>query len=227
MVKIKHQDGKVCKFSIPMVLLHWILIIVVTILLITGFIPFFNWVISSLYMYDFSFTELPNSALWHKIQGISFVILVIIYIGLHSKTSDNIISKDFGSDVRSFNNNLMFNFGLVNRHKESKGDSSLQTQKILLILFIYSIGLLMISGIGIYLNSMLNDGTFNYSWESPIFITHILSAFIFLMLVIIFIASFIRKLDWIAIKSILFTGKVPLWYVKKYHRLWYEKILEE
>lgn len=55
---------------------------------------------------------------------------------------------------------------------------------------------------------------------------HTLSAFLFLLALIVHVGVFIFKVNWPLLKS-MFTGKIDSAYVKERHGLWYEKLKKE
>ncbi|UCH88608.1 MAG: cytochrome b/b6 domain-containing protein [Thermoplasmata archaeon] len=222
------RKRSVQKYDRPSIVIHWLLLIIVSLLIITGIIPFLNWFFLELNVYEVSFSELPYSSELHQILGFIFVVIIIVYFGLYLKTSKNIVSDNPRKDIKSFNHSLIYLIGLSGRRDKYENDVTMGSQKILFILFLYVIGLVIISGLLLSPNASLISGNeLEPSFENGLFVTHILAISLFIILIIIFIGSIIRRLDLVAIKILLIDGKVPLWYIKKNHRLWYDEILSE
>lgn len=204
------------------------ILILAIILLITGLIPFYNWFILEMNIYyDISLPEIANSMFIHRLFGAVFIILILFYMSYHLVSDRNIVSSNPKGDVKSFINSISFTFLLSNRRQIGEGGIYHRSQKILFLLFIYSIGLIIISGLLLYLEEFLTEEAFKYSMDNGFLITHILAVIIIIILVIILIANIVRKWDGVALKCMLITGKVPLWYVKKNHKLWYEELMRQ
>jgi hypothetical protein len=56
-------------------------------------------------------------------------------------------------------------------------------------------------------------------------IAHVAAGVLVLLVVIHRIALVVRRHDKVAIRSVLATGSMPKWYVKKNHKVWYEEII--
>jgi formate dehydrogenase gamma subunit len=219
--------GKIEKYDKSLVLSHWLMIILVLLLLITGGLPFYNWFTLEMTLYNAELPELPYSLQMHSIIGVIFVFMTFYYLLTFLKRDDqNIITQEPGIDVRSFYNSFSYIIGLKKRKEVGEGEKYHRSQKILFLLFVYTIGLMIISGIILFILSLTTGELVEPSLDNGIFLTHILTMFIFIILTFFFIGLLLRKLDGVAIKSILVTGKVPLWYIKKNHKQWYFKLSE-
>jgi cytochrome b subunit of formate dehydrogenase len=195
-------------------------------LIITGGLPFFNWFILEMHIYNLSVPELAYSSMLHSATGIIFIFTIIFYMFNHLKFNSNIISEKPYRDVKSFYNSLFYLIGITRKKEVSEGDLYLSSQKILFLLYVYSSGLIIMSGLTLLFSSITGTGGELQSFENGIFVTHILSVLMFILLALFQIGSILRNLDKVALKSILVNGKVPMWYMKKYHTLWYSKLLE-
>jgi predicted oxidoreductase len=58
-------------------------------------------------------------------------------------------------------------------------------------------------------------------------IVHVIPAGLSIMVLLFHFLITIRKHDMIALNCAFFTGKLPLWYVKKNNPIWYEHIMSE
>lgn len=221
----KKMEKTIEKYDNDLIKAHWMILIIIILLYVTGGMPFYNWFMEQMNVAEVSISEIPFSLYFHQILGIIFTIVIIYYFSLLLKDKDReVVAESLGTDVRSYGQSVKLMLSFSRRKEVGEGERYLRSQRVLFILFIYTIGLIIMSGFGLAIESIMAGELVEESFENIIFVTHILSMVMFLVLTLIFIGPIIRRFDKVALKSILVNGKVPLWYLKKYHKIWYSEI---
>ncbi len=110
---------------------------------------------------------------------------------------------------------LMFLVFLAKKQERGSGGKYLKSQKIIYAFTVYVLGLAAITGF-LYFAEILGE---------QMLIAHVAAGVLVLLVVIHRIALVVRRHDKVAIKSVLATGSMPKWYVKKNHKVWYEEIV--
>ena len=90
-------------------------------------------------------------------------------------------------------------------------------QRMAFLATTYVLGLTAITVLLMYIGILGREAVF----------LHLVAGF---MVVVVFISRIwyiLRKRDTVAIRSIMVTGTMPDWYVKKYHFLWYKKLMRD
>ena len=110
---------------------------------------------------------------------------------------------------------LMFLVFLTKKQERGSGEKYLKSQRIIYAFTIYVIGLAAITGflnyIGLLGEYMLNS--------------HIVAGVLLILIAVHRLALVIRRHDRVALRSVLATGTMPMWYVRKNHKVWYEEIV--
>jgi hypothetical protein len=155
----------------------------------------------------------------HEIFGFLLIIIGIMHLAIHAGNKrSELLMKRPKTDFKAFLHSLMYLIGFAKREEQGGGGRYSSRQRIVYMALVYSIGLLAISGVSLFINSGDNE------FASMFIVTHVVSAILIFLILLFHLAINIRRHDSVALKCSFGTGKLPLWYVKKNHKIWYLKI---
>jgi hypothetical protein len=148
------------------------------------------------------------------------LVFAVVKIIIHFDDEDNgLISKRPMRDFKAYIHSFFYLIGFARREEAGGGRKFYGSQKMVYLGLIYGIGLMGISGITMYLFSLPETvlGIFK--------LTHFLTAgFLFLVLGFHVLMT-IKRHDLTELKCSYLTGKLPLWHIKKHHKIWYREII--
>ena len=124
------------------------------------------------------------------------------------------LSKDTNIEFKAMVHSFLYMIFMASREEAGSADKYRDNQRMFYLCTIYTIGLMGISVLIMYLGYLGDLGL----------LVHIVAGLLLVFLVAMKFAYLIRKRDFVAIKCIMMTGKMPEWYVKKYHFRWYRDI---
>jgi cytochrome b subunit of formate dehydrogenase len=211
------------KYSPLVVGEYWLFTIFLLGLLFTGIFLLRDFIYDFMGIYGDLLVETPaNIITLHLIFAILFAITSIIYIIIHLNSKElGLLSNKPAKDFKAFLHSLFYLIKLSRREEPGGGDRYSGRQRIVYFALIYTIGLAAISGF------LFRGITFNDELSEIFSFTHVF-AVIFIILIFLFhVLITLRKHDWINLKCTYITGTVPLWYVKKHHKIWYKRILKQ
>jgi cytochrome b subunit of formate dehydrogenase len=224
--KIDIKNNTVQKYSIFTIFAHWILLISVLGLIFTGGFPLLNSALSLLVIDNLSIPELPYSTFIHNIFGFVLVFGIVFVIFTHSINLKDILSgkviKDIGAFIRSF----LYIIFLEDRLESGGSAKFYGYQKVTFILTIFALWMQIFSGLLLFFDP-ISGSNVSQVFMGSIQKIHLVGAILLVLLVLYHLIMAIRRLDKLSLKCIFYNGKIPLWYVKKNHRLWYENITVE
>ena len=90
-------------------------------------------------------------------------------------------------------------------------------QRIIYLALIYILGLTILTGLLYYMNILSSD----------LAMVHVIPAGLSIMVLFFHFLITIRKHDTIALNCAFITGKLPRWYARKNHPIWYKKVMTE
>ncbi len=205
-----------------MVAENWLFTIIILGVLITG-LPLLRDVLYD-FMGIYGGIILPTPSEFsflHIVLGFILIIFGLLHIAIHSKdTKSELLIKKPINDFKIFFHSLFYLIGFAKREEMSGGERYNGRQRIVYLALVYTIGLLVISGVSMFIIS--GKGFF----YSIYFFTHILSAILIILVLLFHLAINIRHHDSLALKCNFVNGKLPIWYIKKNHKIWYLKILK-
>ena len=139
-----------------------------------------------------------------------------LFIHIFSKKKE-ILPKKTLRDFKAFLHSGMYLIGLARREDYESSSIFYGRQRITYLALVYILGLTVLTGLLNYLNILSNDFT----------LVHIVPAGLGIMVLFFQFLITIRKHDKIALNCAFISGKLPRWYVKKNHPIWYKKIMAE
>lgn len=224
---------EVKKYQKITVIEHWIFIISILGLIATGLPPFLNWFLPDLSIYDVYIPVVPTISFWlgplfisfdHNFFGLILICVSIVHVIAHVGSKDNamLTTPNEEREVRSIIHAFFYFFGLFKKEERGGGKKIKARQRSNYISLIFSIGLLMITGLMLYYYSY-----FDFIAHETILFTHVIASFTLILILIVHLAFILRNHDLVTLRCMLLTGKVPLDYVRREHKVWYSDIKEE
>ena len=213
------KNGMVKKYSGVQIVEHWIAFILIMGLMVSGLLPYLNEFVEEALGSRGGY-RLPEIGVgYHFDFAVLLMVLCLVHLVIHSKNRA-ILSSFPKKDLRNSFHSVLYFFLMAKKPERGSGEKYRGNQKITYLGFAFTIGLLVISGLIMrFYPQMLHE----HFMEDPIRLTHIYGAFMLFIVVLWHFGIAIRKRDWIAMKAIFVTGKLPLWYVRQNHKIWYEE----
>jgi cytochrome b subunit of formate dehydrogenase len=196
---------------------HWLAILIIFALIITGLFLVRDWFVHEFHIHGAeNYVPTPdfaNSFHLYAAFGILFVgaIHLIAHVGQKEKP---ILPKNSFIELKAALYSLMYLVFLTKKQERGSGEKYLKSQRIIYGFTIYVLGLAAITGFLYYIDIL----------GEQMLAAHIGSGVLVILVAVHRAALIIRKHDKVALRSILVTGTMPEWYVKKNHRVWYERI---
>ena len=188
-------------------------------------IPLINKLIDYLNLFDLTIPLIPGSTNLHYLFGFMLIFTVIFKLTTHSGGFSGVLGGNTRKDLGGFIHSIYYIVFMVEKIQKTASHKFYGYQKITILLTIFALWMQIFSGLILFTDPLAGSTVHNIFYR-PLVLMHFLGAFLVLFLVIFHIAIIARRLDMYAIKSIFVNGRVPMWYVKKNHRLWYDEINE-
>ncbi|UCG69707.1 MAG: cytochrome b/b6 domain-containing protein [Thermoplasmata archaeon] len=204
--------GKIVVFE------HWLGIIIIFSLMITGLFLARDWFIHEFHIYGAeNYIPTPDfTSSFHLYTAYGILVLGAIHLIAHGGQKEKpILPKKSMIELKAALYSLMYLVFLTKKQERGSGEKYLKSQRIIYAFTIYVLGLAAITG---FLNKAGLIG-------EQMLIAHIIAGVLVLLVAIHRTALIIRKHDKVALRSVLATGTMPEWYVKKNHRAWYEELV--
>lgn len=213
------------KYSSVAVIEHWLFLFLGIGLVLTAVPSFINSFLIELHIYNVSIPTPFDSASTHKMLGGSLILLSLFHLFYHSVKSDRqILSKSPLKDIKEFLHSLLFMIGFARKETYITDEKFNSIQKVTYISLVYCGGLSLATGFILVLDSPASEAKY---WDNGILLTHVITSIMIFFIVLYHILITLRKKNWVAMKSIFLHGRIPIWYVKKFHRNWYDKLVNE
>jgi cytochrome b subunit of formate dehydrogenase len=216
------ENGSVRKYSSAIVAEIWLFTIILFLVVITA-LPLLRDVLYHFVgIHGGIWVSTPsNFSSYHVIFGFILIVLGLIHLAIHGgNKKSELLMKRPRHDFKAFLHSLIYLVGFAKREEQGGGERYSSRQRVVYLALVYTIGLSAISGVSLFLNSGENE--FNSIFTA----THIISAIVITLVLLFHLAINIRKHDSVALKASYTSGKLPLWYVKKNHKIWYLDILK-
>jgi hypothetical protein len=197
----------------------WAFTIILGVVTISGLFLMRDWLFSNFGVYGNIFIPTPegtqNIHIW---SGLVFAILGLIHVSIHIFSKKKyILPKQTLQDFKAFIHSGMYLIGLARNEDYGTSGRFCGRQRITYIALVYILGLTTITGLLYYINFLSRDLT----------IVHVIPAGLSVMVLFFHFLITIKKHDMIALNCTFFTGKLPLWYVKKNNPVWYKQIMSK
>ncbi|MCK5560824.1 MAG: hypothetical protein KAJ51_09540, partial [Thermoplasmata archaeon] len=113
---------------------------------------------------------------------------------------------------------LFYLIGFAKREAQTGGERYNGRQRVVYLALVYTMGLSAISGVSMYI--IATEGFFLTMFK----LTHILANTLIILVFLFHLAINIRHHDSVALKCSFATGKLPVWYIRKNHKIWFIEI---
>lgn len=214
---------QVKKYSAGMVFQNWLLSILILLMIITTLPIYRDTVFHVIGIIGGTLIKTPSSFVrWHINIGLVLLLVASVRIIIQTvKKQNNIVTKRPLKDFKGYVHSFFYLIGFARRMEQGGGDRYYGWQKMVYLALVYSVGLLGISGL--VLLSMESEGVL----RDVFLLTHVLSAGLFFIVLMFHIGINVRRHDLTELKCFFVTGRLPLWHVKKHHKIWYAELKEE
>jgi cytochrome b subunit of formate dehydrogenase len=216
MAKVSKRSvgATITRYGPEVVGLHWLFIITFIPLLWTGILLLRDWFIHEFHIYGVN--KLVPVFDWiidyHWYFGVMVLIVGLAHFLVHSRQKEkHILPQNVGWDLRASIHNILWIFHLVSREERGAAHKYKGNQRMTYVATVYVLSLAAITALIMYLDLLGELGT----------VMHVIAGVLVVFMAAYRILHIIRKHDGVAIRSILATGKVPEWWAKKHHYLWY------
>ena len=207
---IKRYDGRVIG-------IHWAFLITFMPLLYTGLLLMRDWFIHEFHIHgvDPLLGTFEGTTEYHQYLGVAVLLVGLVHILLHiGQKEKHILPKNVGEDLGANIHNILYIFHMAPREERGAGEKYRRNQRMTYVALVYVVALSAITALILYLDLL---------GELSI-VLHVLAGVLIIFISAYRIAYLIRTHDGVAIKSILATGRMPEWYAKKNHFLWYRSV---
>jgi cytochrome b subunit of formate dehydrogenase len=196
---------------------HWLFLIFLIPLLYTGLLLWRDWFAHEFHIYGINhlFPSFEGMERLHVFAGFALLTVGAAHLLSHYQQREKpILPKNVGVDVAASVQAIFYIFHLSPKPERGAGEKYLRNQRMTYIATIYVIALLGLTAIPLLLD-FRNEMTE---------LMHILAGLLMVFLAGYRILYLVRTHDRVAIRSIMRTGTMPEWYVKKNHFLWYRQV---
>ena len=213
----KGGSEEIERYGAEVIGVHWLFIIFIFPLLYTGLLMFRDWFAELFHVYgiNYIFYSFDGMEKVHMISGLVILTVGAAHLMSHINQKEKpILPKNVGVDVAASVQAILYIFHLSPKPERGAGEKYLRNQRMTYIATIYTVALCGLTAIPLFLDV----------GEEMAMNMHIIAGLLFVFLSAYRILFLIRTHDGVKIRSILKTGTLPEWYVKKHHFLWYRKL---
>ena len=213
------SSDKIQMYKLITIIEMWAFTLVLGVVAFSGLFLLRDWLFLNFGVYGDNIIPTPagtqNIHIWF---GLAFVIIGLFHIIIHvfSKKKD-ILPKKTLRDFKAFLHSGMYIIGLARRESYGNSGRYYERQRIFYLAVVYILGLTTITGLLYY-------GDF---FSSDLSLVHVIPGGLGLLVLLFHFLITIRKHDTTALKCAFITGKLPRWYVRKTHPIWYKKMRAE
>lgn len=204
------------RYGAEVIGVHWLFIIFLMPMLYTGLLLWRDWFTHEFHIYgiDYLFPSFEGMERIHLYTGLAVLTVGAAHLLAHwGQKEKPILPKNVGVDVAASVQAIFYIFHLSPKPERGAGEKWKRNQRMTYIALIYVLALCGLTAIPLLLD-WVNEMTE---------LMHILAGLLLVFLSGYRILYLIRTHDRVAIRSIMSTGTMPEWYVKKHHFLWYRQ----
>jgi cytochrome b561 len=210
--EFEDPDEEIFRYGRKVIGLHWAVIIAFFGLALSGILLMRDWFLRTFNIFggDLWFPTFDGAMELHVISGIAILILGLVHIILHLKQKDKpILPKNVASEFQATFEAAMWATWISRQKDRGSSDKWKADQRLTYLATFYTLGLSAITAVFIFTIGEAGSAV------------HVVSGTLVALLSAFRILYLIRTWDGIALKCILSTGTMPLWYIEKYHYNWY------
>jgi cytochrome b subunit of formate dehydrogenase len=219
MVKTKEEtDGRwIPRYGPRVILIHWLFIIHFIPLLYTGLLLMRDWFMHEFHIHgvDPLLITFEGTEDWHLFMGLAVIVIGLAHVALHAGQKDKpILPRRLYKEFSATLHNILYIFHLAPRCERGAAGKYKANQRMSYINTLYTMTLAAVTGVFVYFELFAELGV----------VLHVIAGFLVMLLFGYRVVHLIRHHDGVALKSILGTGRMPVWYVRKNHFQWYRKV---
>ena len=211
------NEQNIKRYDFSVVLVHWLFISLLGVNLIFSYFLLRDWAYHEFHIHGaLILINTPDFTTdFHTYSGFGVFIMGLIHILMHVWQKEKpILSKDSNIEFKAMVHSFLYMVFMASREEAGSADKYRDNQRMFYLCTLYTIGLMGVTVLIMYLEFLGELGL----------LLHIIAGLLLVFLVVMKFAYLIRKRDSVAIKCIMMSGKMPEWYVKKYHFRWYREI---
>ena len=211
----ENPDEEIVRYGTKVIVMHWVVVFVFIPLAVTGLLLARDWFLETFNIFggDLVFGT-PDSALTvHIGSAIALVIVGIVHIMMHlGQKEKHILPKNLTEEFKDTMDTAMY-VTWISRQKEGRSSYKFKAnQRMSYLATFYTLSLAAVTAL--FISTMGDAGS----------AVHVVAGALVGFLSIFRILYLLREWDPIAMRCILKTGKMPLWYIKEHHFLWYVQL---
>ena len=211
------EEGWVRRYDARVVVIHWLFIIAFIPLLYTGLLLFRDWFASEFHVHGIHYLlpTFEGTLTVHIYTGVGVLVVGLVHVLLHiGQREKPILPKNVGIDLGSSIHNILYIFHMVRKQERGAGDKYRGNQRMTYVAFAYCLSLSGLTAVLARLHVLGDVGT----------LLHACAGVLIIFLSLYRILTLIRRHDGVAMRCILATGRMPVWYVRRNHFLWYRQL---
>ncbi len=216
-VEERRGGPEIERYGAEVIGVHWLFIIFLIPMMYTGLLMWRDWFAHEFHIYgiDYLFPSFEGMERIHLFTGLAVLTVGAAHLMTHWGQKDKpMIPKNVGVDLAASVQAIFHIFHLSPKPERGAGEKYHRNQRMTYIALIYVLALCGITAIPLMLD-WVNEMTE---------IMHISAGLLLVFLSGYRILYLIRVHDRVATRSIMLTGTMPEWYVKKNHFLWYKQV---
>jgi cytochrome b subunit of formate dehydrogenase len=213
----KGGGAKMERYGAEVIGVHWLFIIFLMPMLYTGLLMWRDWFTHEFHIYgiNYIFPSFEGMEKLHMFSGFAVLTVGAAHLLTHMGQREKpILPKNVGVDVAASVQAIFYIFHLSPKPERGAGEKWKRNQRMTYIALIYVIALCGLTAVPLLFNI----------FREMALLMHILAGLLLVFLSGYRILYLIRTHDRVAIRSIMSTGTMPEWYVKKHHFLWYRQV---
>ena len=216
----KSSADKIQMYKLTTIIEIWAFTLTIGVVAISGLFLMRDWLFLNFGVYGDKFIPTPEGIqdihIWF---GYVFAVLGLFHVIIHIfSNKKDILSKQTLLDFKGFLHSGMYLIGFARREEYRNTEGRFTgRQRIIYISLVYILGLTTITGLLYYLNFL----------PSGLSMVHVVPAGLSIMVLLFHFLITLRKHDSIALKATFFARKLPNWYVRKNHPIWYKELISK
>jgi cytochrome b subunit of formate dehydrogenase len=205
-------DEMIVRYDTKIIVLHWLVIIFFIPLAYSGLLMLRDWFLRTFNIFggDLLLDSFDGMVEVHVYSGLALITLGLIHVLVHLRQKEkHILPEDVAAEFKASLETLMY-VTLVSRQKETGSASKYKAnQRMAYLATMYTIALSALTAVFIF--RLHETGS----------ALHVVAGSLVGLLSIYRILYLVREWDGISLKCILWSGKMPMWYIKEEHYNWY------
>ena len=220
MKEYEEPTEEIRRYGTGVIATHWVVILLFIPLAITSLLLLRDWAFEEFNIIggEEIVPTFEGAFPIHGLLGSLLLIVGLVHIMIHVRQAEKpILPTDLSKEFRATIRSLLWILFLSPLEERGASEKYKANQRMTYVATIYTVALAGLTG---FLSAL---GVFGRLGP----VVHIVAGILVLLLSSFRMLYLIRKYDKVAIKCILLTGRMPVWYVKENHPLWYDKISAE